>query len=111
MNMAIFISPGYFSDYAWLKITDSALATKILADGRTTVHPAQTRVGVGESKYESRYCNPFTMGASNSDHLIRFYDFINVVRVHGMKHWFLFQNFYCFVNLIGICCTHFTCFL
>lgn len=77
MNMAIFISPGYFSDYAWLKITDSALATKILADGRTTVHPAQTRVGIGESKYESRYCNPFTMGASNSDHLIRFYDFIN----------------------------------
>lgn len=76
LNMAVFLSPGYCSDYAWLKINDVAFAAKVLSDGRTTVHPAQTRKGVGESKYESRYCLPFTMGIGNVAHLVRFYQFM-----------------------------------
>jgi len=76
LNMAVFISPGYISDYAWVKIKDAAFATKVLADGRTTGHPAQSRVGIGESKYESRYCLPFTMGVSNTKHAIRFYQYL-----------------------------------
>jgi len=76
LNMAVFLSPGYCSDYAWLKINDVAFATKVLADGRTTVHPAQTRKGIGESKYESRYCLPFTMGVGNAPHVIRFCQFM-----------------------------------
>ncbi|MEM3737715.1 MAG: phosphoenolpyruvate carboxykinase (ATP) [Candidatus Bathyarchaeia archaeon] len=76
LNMAVFISPGYTSDYAWVKINDAAFAAKVLAEGRTTGHPAQSRVGVGESKYESRYCLPFTMGVGNAAHVIRFYEFV-----------------------------------
>jgi len=76
LNMAVFISPGYNSDYAWLKINDCAFAAKVLADGRTTGHPAQSLVGVGEEKYESRYCLPFTMGVANSAHVNRFYEFL-----------------------------------
>lgn len=76
LNMAVFISPGYISDYAWLKINDAAFAAKVLADGRTTGHPAQSRKGVGEEKYESRYCLPFTMGVGNAAHVKRFHDFI-----------------------------------
>lgn len=76
LNTAIFISPGYNSDYAWLKINDPAFAAKVLADGRTTGHPAQSRKGVGEEKYESRYCLPFTMGVDNSAHVKRFYKFL-----------------------------------
>ena len=76
LNMAVFLSPGYCSDYAWLKINDVAFAAKVLADGRTTVHPAQTRKGIGEPKYESRYCLPFTMGVGNAPHVIRFYQFM-----------------------------------
>lgn len=76
LNMAIFISPGYNSDYAWLKINDMAFAAKVLADGRTTGHPAQSLKGVGEEKYESRYCLPFTMGVKNSSHINRFFNFL-----------------------------------
>lgn len=76
LNMAVFISPGYISDYAWLKINDAAFAAKVLSDGRTTGHPAQSRKGVGEEKYESRYCLPFTMGVGNAAHVKRFHDFI-----------------------------------
>ena len=76
LNMAVFISPGYTSDYAWVKINDPAFAAKVLADGRTIGHPAQSRVGVGEEKYESRYCLPFTMGATNAQHVTRFYQFL-----------------------------------
>lgn len=76
LNMAVFISPGYISDYAWLKINDAAFAAKVLADGRTTGHPAQSRKGVGEEKYESRYCLPFTMGVGNAAHVKRFHGFI-----------------------------------
>jgi phosphoenolpyruvate carboxykinase (ATP) len=74
--MAVFISPGYNSDYAWLKLVDPSLAAKILADGRTTGHPAQSRKGVGEEKYESRYCLPFTMGTGNASQVKRFYEFM-----------------------------------
>lgn len=76
LNMAVFISPGYNSDYAWLKIKDPAFAAKVLADGRTTGHPAQSRKGVGEEKYETRYCLPFTMGVGNAAHVARFYEFL-----------------------------------
>jgi len=39
LNMAVFISPGYISDYAWVKLNDPAFAAKVLADGRTIGHP------------------------------------------------------------------------
>jgi len=76
LNMAVFISPGYISDYAWLKLNDASFAAKVLADGRTTGHPAQSRKGIGEEKYESRYCLPFTMGVGNAAHVRRFYEFV-----------------------------------
>lgn len=76
LNMAVFVSPGYNSDYAWLKINDPAFAAKVLADGRTTGHPAQSLKGVGEEKYASRYCLPFTMGVGNAAHVERFYQFL-----------------------------------
>ncbi len=76
LNMTVFISPGYISDYAWLKLNDASFAAKVLADGRTTGHPAQSRKGIGEEKYESRYCLPFTMGVGNAAHVKRFYEFI-----------------------------------
>lgn len=76
LNMAVFISPGYISDYAWLKLNDASFAAKVLADGRTTGHPAQSRKGIGEEKYASRYCLPFTMGVGNAVHVKRFYEFI-----------------------------------
>lgn len=76
LNMAVFISPGYTFDYAWVKIEDPSFAAKVLADGRTTGHPAQTRKGVGEEKYEARYCLQFTMGVGNSAHVKRFYEFL-----------------------------------
>ncbi len=76
LNMAVFITPGYISDFAWVKINDSAFAAKILADGRTTGHPAQSLEGVGEEKYVSRYCLPFTIGVGNAAHVNRFYRFL-----------------------------------
>ncbi|MEM2217802.1 MAG: phosphoenolpyruvate carboxykinase (ATP), partial [Thermofilaceae archaeon] len=33
LNMAVFLSPGYFTDYAWVKLNDSAFIAKALADG------------------------------------------------------------------------------
>ena len=75
-NMAVFISPGYFTDYAWLKIDDPDFAAKVLADGRTVGHPAQSREGIGETKYSSRYCLPFTMGVDNAAHVHRFHEFL-----------------------------------
>ena len=76
LNFAIFISPGYVSDYAWVKLNDPAFAAKVLADGRTIGHPAQGREGVGGEKFESRYCLPFTMGVGNAEHVHRFYKFM-----------------------------------
>lgn len=75
-NMCVFISPGYLSDYAWLKITDPNFGAKVLADGRTVGHPAQSLEGVGQTKYSSRYCLPFTMGVGNAEHVHRFRDFV-----------------------------------
>ncbi len=76
LNFAVFISPGYLTDYAWLKLNDPVFAAKVLADGRTVGHPAQSLKGVGEVKYESRYCLPFTMGVPNADHVHRFYSYL-----------------------------------
>ena len=76
LNFAVFISPGHTTDYAWLKLNDPAFAAKVLADGRTVGHPAQSQEGVGEVKYASRYCLPFTMGVGNAAHVQRFYEFI-----------------------------------
>ncbi|HIE04864.1 MAG TPA: hypothetical protein EYP61_08905 [Candidatus Latescibacteria bacterium] len=58
------------------KIKDVKFAAKVLADGRTVGHPAQTIEGVGEEKYASRYCLPFTMGVGNAQHVARFYEFL-----------------------------------
>jgi len=63
-------------DYAWLKINDPAFAAKVLADGRTVGHPAQSLEGVGEEKFVSRYCLPFTMGVGSAKHVNRFYEFM-----------------------------------
>ena len=76
LNCAVFISPAYLSDYAWLKLTDPTFAAKVLADGRTVGHPAQSRKGVGEAKFVSRYCLPFTMGVGNAQHVHRFHGFM-----------------------------------
>ena len=75
MNMAIFLSPGYFTDYAWVKITDPAFAAKVLADGRTIGHPAQSREAYGVI-FSTRYCKPFTMGVPSTSHVIRFYEML-----------------------------------
>jgi len=76
LNMAVFVSPGYTSDFAWLKINDCDFSAKVLADGRTVGHPAQSRQGIGEVKYAARYCLPFTMGADNAGHIKRFHSFM-----------------------------------
>lgn len=75
-NVAVFISPGYLSDYAWLKLNGPLFAAKVLADGRTVGHPADSKEGVGETKYVSRYCAPFTMGVGNAEHVHRFLGFL-----------------------------------
>jgi phosphoenolpyruvate carboxykinase (ATP) len=74
-NMAIFISPGYLADYAWIKIVDPYFAAATLAAGRTVGHPAQSAEGVGEEKYVHLY-NPFIIGkkAKPADHVHRFLD-------------------------------------
>jgi len=75
-NVAVFISPGYITDFAWLRIQDPYFAAKVLADGRTVGHPADSKEGVGEMKYVSRYCAPFTMGAGNAEHVHRFLSYL-----------------------------------
>ncbi len=82
-NMAVFISPGYLTDYAWLKLNDINFATKVLADGRTVGHPAQSQEGIGEVKYSSRYCLPFTMGVTNAQHLHRFREILHKRQAAG----------------------------
>ncbi len=76
LNFAVFITPAYLSDFAWNKLADPTFAAKVLADGRTVGHPAQSRKGVGEEKFVSRYCLPFTMGIDNAPHVHRFYEFL-----------------------------------
>jgi phosphoenolpyruvate carboxykinase (ATP) len=75
MNVAVFLSPGYFVDYAWVRITDPAFAAKVLADGRSVGHPAQSHEAFG-AIFETRYCLPFTMGVSSTAHVVRFYEFL-----------------------------------
>ncbi len=76
LNFAIFLSPGYFTEWAWVKIEDPALAAKALADGRTIGHPAQSKEVVGKLRYVARFAQPFTMGVSNTDHVVRFYEYL-----------------------------------
>lgn len=76
LNVAVFLSPGYFSDYAWVKINDIAFAAKVLADGRTIGHPAQSKEVAGLIRFVSRYCLPFTMGVKPTAHVVRFYEFL-----------------------------------
>jgi len=75
-NVAVFVSPGYFTDYAWIKLNDPHFAAKVLADGRTVVHPAVSKEGVGEVMFCSRYCLPFTMGVGNAEHVQRFLGYL-----------------------------------
>jgi len=83
LNMVVFISPGNFCDYAWVKIEDLAFAAKVLADGRTVGHPAQSLAVVGKELYESRYCLPFTMGVGNAAHIVRFYEILKKRKKKG----------------------------
>jgi len=76
LNFAVFISPAYLADYAWVRLADPTFAAKVLADGRTVGHPAQSRKDIGEEKFSSRYCLPFTMGVGNADHVKRFHEFL-----------------------------------
>jgi len=76
LNTAVFLTPGYFTDYAWIKITDPALAAKVLADGRTIGHPAQAKEVVGRVRYVARYAQPFTMGVPSTAHIVRFYEYM-----------------------------------
>lgn len=76
LTTAIFLTPGYFTDYAWVKITDPAFAAKVLADGRTIGHPAQSREVVGRVRYVARYADPFTIGIPSTAHVVRFYGFL-----------------------------------
>ena len=83
LNTAVFLSPGYFTDYAWVKIEDVALAAKVLADGRTIGHPAQAKDVIGRVRYVARYAQPFTMGVSNTAHVVRFYEFLKKRKEKG----------------------------
>ena len=76
LNVAVFITPGYFTDYAWVKINDIAFAAKVLADGRTVGHPAQSRELAGLVRFVARYALPFTIGVKPTAHIIRFYEFL-----------------------------------
>ncbi len=75
ITTAVFLSPGYFTDYAWIKINDPAVAIKVLADGRTIGHQAQSRELIGKVRYVPRY-SEFTIGVKDSDHLMRLYRYM-----------------------------------
>jgi phosphoenolpyruvate carboxykinase (ATP) len=79
-NMAVFISPGFLTDYAWLKIADADFAAAVLAAGRTIGHPAQSTVGIGEEKFVPLF-NPFIIGkdATNTHHVHRFRDIVRTI--------------------------------
>jgi len=76
LTTAVFLSPGYFTDYAWVKIVDPAFAAKVLADGRTIGHPAQAKEVIGRIRFVARYAHPFTIGVSNTAHVVRFYKYL-----------------------------------
>ena len=84
LNTVVFISPGYFTDYAWVKINDPAFAAKVLADGRTVGHPAQARELVGKVRFVPRY-SEFTIGVGDDAHVIRFYEFLKRWREEGRR--------------------------
>ncbi len=75
-TMAVFISPGYLTDFAWLKINDPYFAAATLAAGRTVGHPAQSTVGIGLEKYVALY-SPFIVGKveTQAAHTHRFLEF------------------------------------
>lgn len=83
LTTAIFLSPGYFTDYAWIKIVDEAIAAKVLADGRTIGHPAQAKEVIGKVRYVARYARPFTMGVTNTAHVVRFYQYLKKRKEEG----------------------------
>jgi len=83
LTTAVFLSPGYFTDYAWVKIEDIALAAKVLADGRTIGHPAQAKEVVGKVRYVARYALPFTMGVTSTEHVVRFYNYLKKRKEEG----------------------------
>jgi len=76
-NMAVFISPGFLVDYAWVKIEDVDFAAATLAAGRTVGHPAQAAELVGKERFVPLY-NPFIIGkrARRADHVHRFHQFL-----------------------------------
>ncbi|MGB9708632.1 MAG: phosphoenolpyruvate carboxykinase (ATP) [Infirmifilum sp.] len=75
MNTAVFLSPGYFTDYAWVKLNKPEFIAKALADGRTVGHPAQARELVGRVRFVPRY-SEFTIGVGDDAHVLRFYEFL-----------------------------------
>ena len=83
LTTAVFLSPGYFTDYAWVKIEDLALAAKVLADGRTIGHPAQAKEVIGQVRFVARYALPFTMGVTNTEHVVRFYNYLKKRKEQG----------------------------
>ncbi len=83
LTTAVFLTPGYFTDYAWIKIVDEALAAKVLADGRTIGHPAQAKEVIGKVRYVARYARPFTMGVTNTAHVVRFYEYLKKRKEKG----------------------------
>lgn len=83
LNTAVFLTSGYFTDYAWVKIEDVALAAKVLADGRTIGHPAQAKEVIGKVRYVARYAQPFTIGVTNTAHVVRFYQYLKKRKEKG----------------------------
>lgn len=75
LTTAVFLSPSYFTSYAWMKVVDPAMAAKFLADGKTIGHPAQAKELVGKVRYVPRF-SEFTIGVSDSMHVIRFYEML-----------------------------------
>lgn len=83
LTTAIFLTPGYFTDYAWIKIEDVALAAKVLADGRTIGHPAQSKEVIGKVRYVARYAQPFTISVNNTAHVARLYQYLKKRKEKG----------------------------
>ena len=75
LTTAVFLSPGYFTDYAWVKLNDPIFAAKVLADGRTVGHQAQAKELIGKVRFVPRY-SEFTVGVGDEDHVMRFLSFL-----------------------------------
>ncbi len=76
-NMAVFITPGFLVDHAWVKLNDPDFAAAVLAAGRTVGHPAQAPELAGMVRFVPLY-NPFIIGkrARRHDHVHRFREFL-----------------------------------